>query len=109
MGGGSGGRNRDGVGATCSDAGVTKRKTVAKKTTVAQVSRRRNKTGGSQVSSDRSGGKYRAEGTDQEESAYEKAKWSGKETEGSATGDEVETAGGGQGVVSKMRTVTAHV
>ena len=50
--------------------------------------------GGSQVRSNRAGGKYRAEGTDQGESADKSAEWSGKETERSATEEEAETARG---------------
>ena len=64
----SGGRNRDGRGETYSKAGAAWRKTAA------TASGRRNATGGTQVSSDRAGGKYRADGTDREESADESAK-----------------------------------
>ena len=40
-------------------------------------------------------GKYSMDGTDQEESADVSAKWIGEETEGLATEEVVETAGGG--------------
>ena len=60
----------------------------ATKTTAARVSGRRNETGASQVSSDGSGKKYRAEGTNQEESKDKSAEWNGKETEVLVTKEE---------------------
>ena len=51
-----------------------------------------------QVSSDGTGGRYRAEGTNREESAYEIADWSGADTEGLDMEEEDETAGGEGGV-----------
>ena len=44
---------------------------------------------------DVTGGKYCVGGTGLEESADESAKWSGEETEESASEEEVDTAGGG--------------
>ena len=76
---------------------MSKRKTAATKTTVAQASGRRNEPK-SQISSDGSGREYRAEGTDQEESADESTEWSRNDMEGSVTEEEAETAGGGRGV-----------
>ena len=60
------------------------------------------------------GGKYRTEGTDREEIAEKIAEWSGEETEGStteglATEEEAETAGGTGGGFRKTRMATAWV
>ena len=86
-GGGSvvGGRIRDGGRETRSEAGAAKRTMALTKMTAARASRRQNESEVSQVSSNRAGGKYRAEGTNQEESEDESAEWSSKETEGSVT------------------------
>ena len=92
-GSGSGGIIRDGGGETRSETGVAKRKAAATKTMAARASGRRNGPK-SLVISDGAGGNYCAEGTDQEESAAESAKWSGKDTEELATEEEAETAGG---------------
>ena len=81
---------------------------VAMSTTMELESRRRNETGGSQVSSDRAGGEYCAEGTNWEESADKSVEWSGEETERLATDEEAETVGGTEGV-SKTWTVMARV
>ena len=45
-------------------------------------------------SNDGAGGKYRVDGIDWEESADESAKWSGEETEGSATEEDADTTEG---------------
>ena len=60
-----------------------------------------------QVSSDGTGGRYRAEGTNLEESTDKSAKWSGKDTEESATEEEAETTGGSRGF-SKIWTAKAR-
>ena len=39
---------------------------------------------------------YRVDGSDQEKSADESSKWIGEETEGSATEEGADTAGGGR-------------
>ena len=47
------------------------------------------------------------DGTDPEDSADESSKWSGEETQGSATEEEAETAGGA-GDVGQSLTATAQ-
>ena len=86
---------------------MSKRKTAATKTTVARASGRRNEPK-SQISSDGSGREYRAEGTDQEESADESTEWSRNDMEGSVTEEEAETAGGGRGG-QRDQTATVQV
>ena len=68
-GGGAGEIIRDGGGVTRSKTAASKRKTAATEMTAARASGIRNEPK-SQVSSNRAVGKYRVEGTDQEESAY---------------------------------------
>ena len=58
------------------------------------MSGRQNSMGGTQVSSNRAGEKYCAEGIDREESEDESAEWSEEDMEGLATEEEDETAGG---------------
>ena len=74
---------------------------------VARASGRRNEPK-SQVSSDKEGGKYLAEGTYWEESANKSDEWSGDDTEGSTTEEEVETVVGAGGV-SETRMMAARV
>ena len=104
-GGGVGGRIRDRGGVTSRETGVVRRKTRVTKTTAARASRRRHETN-SKVSSNEAGGGYRAEGTDRKEIADESPKWSGKDTDGSVTEMEAETAVEVRGV-SETRTAMA--
>ena len=68
-GSGAGGRIRDSGGATNIEVGAARRKTAETKTTAAQTSGRQSKTRNTKVSSNGAGGKYRAEGTNRENSA----------------------------------------
>ena len=86
-------RIRDGGGETISNTGAEKSKTAETKKTPARASGRLHDPK-SQVSSKGSGGEYRAEGTDRKESADKSTELSGKDTEGLATEEEAEAAGG---------------
>ena len=67
-GGRTGGRTKDGLGATSGATGAEMRKTFVTKTTAGRESRIRYKPT-AQMSSNETGEEYRAEGTDWEESA----------------------------------------
>ena len=108
-GGGSGEIIRDNSGATCSKAGAEKRKTVAKNMMTARASRRQNETGGSQVSNDGAGGRYRSEGTDQEESKMKSSSGVARRWRGMRRRRRLRPRGGGRGGVSKTRTATPRV
>ena len=51
---------------------------------------------------DRARGEFGKVGSDTEESTTKSAKWSGEETEESASEEEVKTTGGGEGVLVEM-------
>ena len=95
--GAGGGGGRHGGGATSGATGAATRKVAATKTTAARFFGRSHKPK-VQVSSDRAGEEYRAEGSNQEESTDKSGKWGGADTEGLATEEEAKTAvwwGGG--------------
>ena len=103
---GEGGRNRNGEGRTSSDSGTETRTTVTAATTAmtAQVSRRRGQH--YEVSSKGEGGEYCTKGGAEGESADESAGWSGKDSDGAATDEDMMTAEA-EGREGELRTETA--
>ena len=105
----AGGRTRDGSGSNIGKFGEARGEAEATETTATAASGRRINIEAPPAGEKDTGagGKYHRGGTDTEGSAAKSAKWSGEETEESASEEEAETSGG-EGEAGMMLTSTTE-